>query len=973
MDQSLNALCDALKKLIAQLKPQHNALAFTLLTGRRNQGKATLLRQSHFDIYPVQADGAHIYYNQTGIVLELGESWLNQSKHLLQYTLKQLNRCHRSLKINGLLLCVDINELLISATTDIKSLVQAHAQFMERFGIALGYPIDVAILFTKLDLLTGFCDFFQNEHALDLQKPLGFSLHECAQVSKLPDVFKTQFDYLIETLGQQVINKIHPVRSGVKRTLIREFPLQFGSLRNFILLLISGLSPKLFRLQALYFTSGEQGGVSMDRLNKKIQHEYALTLQNQFNQATNHRAYFITGALHAFQTQTKRQAPQTSFARQWAAGLLIGGTVLGVAWIGHQYITSARLLDTASKELIAYDSLGKAGDTLDSATFHLSKASGALNAISSSGLLMPTVQTLKMQLSMTTKQHLSGNFLPSVLQEIEQAIADSRLSQLERYQALKVYLMLGEPEHFSEKEVIAWFQQHWKLDSQKTDANKKLALLTQILHKSLNKFTINKQIVTDARNFLNALPTSYLYYSLAKANFSRDSIPVKLNGFVLSTDKIPAYLTKPGFQAVITQLPSIIDAFKAENWILARQDLNELPILLQQAYCYEYVIWWQHFMQEAHPVHVQNYEQAFQLMQTLRQNNTINALIDTIQKQTSPNSNAESTLFNQEIASKFSELNLISNSTIDHLVTTLNELEKFLSTLSVVHDQGKTAFMITKSRFQGDILTNPLSELYTQSHQLPEPIASWAKQIGDDSWFTLINNSRTYINQQWQQQVYHDYQTTIANRYPFDTAQTDEISINDFNRFFSTHGNLNRFVEDYLKPFLDTSKPQWQLKEMNNYVLPISSDMINELIRANVITNMFFPDQSDTSQIEFSLQKVSLDPIVASLQLTIGDTKLKDTQTSDSFTEFHWPQSNARLVVNSIEGQQFEIDELGTWAFFKILQKVNVLVDEQDSANLQILFEINGNSGRYLLKAQNQMNPFIPGILNEFTLTDSIV
>ena len=55
-----------------------------------------------------------------------------------------------------------------------------------------------------------------------------------------------------------------------------------------------------------------------------------------------------------------------------------------------------------------------------------------------------------------------------------------------------------------------------------------------------------------------------------------------------------------------------------------------------------------------------------------------------------------------------------------------------------------------------------------------------------------------------------------------------------------------------------------------------------------------------------------------------------------------------------------------------MLQKVNVLVDEQDSGNLQILFEVNGNSGRYILKTENQINPFIPGILNGFTLSDSI-
>lgn len=136
---------------------------------------------------------------------------------------------------------------------------------------------------------------------------------------------------------------------------------------------------------------------------------------------------------------------------------------------------------------------------------------------------------------------------------------------------------------------------------------------------------------------------------------------------------------------------------------------------------------------------------------------------------------------------------------------------------------------------------------------------------------------------------------------------------------------------------------------------------------------MFFPNQSNTSQIEFSLQKISLDPVVSRLQLSIGDHSLQDTQDSDSMTRFNWPQSNAKLVLNSIEGKHYELEEVGPWAFFKMLQKVNVLVDEDDPGSLQILFEVNGNSGRYLLKTQNEVNPFTPGILNGFALPDIIV
>ena len=973
MDKSLHALCDALKKIFWQLKPLNNALSFLILTGRVNQGKSTLLRQSHFQHFTVDADRcAEIYYNQDGVIIELGESWLNQSKNLLQYTLKQLNRCHRTLRINGIILCIDVNELLISEPLQFAEHSKAHTQLLTRFGQSLSYRIDTAIIFTKVDALAGFCEFFQNEHPNDLQKPLGFSLDWITRQNKSISNYKAQFEQFIEVLGQQVIQKMHPARSGVKRTLIREFPLQLASLGSALQALIHTVSPKLFRLQALYFTSGEQGGISLDRLNRKIQHEYALTVQDKYPQSINHRAYFIEGALHAFQIPTKRLAPQATLSHRWGAGVLAGVVCVSLVWLGSQHLKSARSLDKASKELLTYDTLIGQKNNEASALYHLSKASNALEKLSSNGLYLPITQQLKMQLRNYTKQHLQGNFLPRVLAEIEETIIDTRQSQTARYTALKIYLMLGEPTKFSQSEVLAWFSDHWQKNSPHDNLENKLALLKQTLRQPLQPVAINRQIVSDVRNYLNALPANYLYYTLAKSSFPQEKQPVIIDGFDLAEKELPVYFTKSGFQQFTAKLPSIGAQLQADNWVLARQDLNDLPTLLKQAYCYEYVVWWQNFMRRSIPLHFQDYQQARRLTQALHQSNAINKLVDLIQLETSPELGENSMLFNQEIASKFTDLNLMSHSAVRDVTMNLNELEKYLTTLSMVNDQGKTAFTLAKSRFEGDTLSNPLSALYAHVHQLPDPVSSWAKQVADDTWFILINDSRNYINQQWQHTVIRDYQYTIARRYPFDSTQTQEVAIADFDRFFAHHGVLNNFIKQYLKPFLDTSQPQWQLKELNNYVLPISADMINELIRANIISNMFFPEQSETSKIEFSLQKLNLDPVVANLLLVIGNTSIKDTQASDSLTHFQWPQANARLTLNSIEGNHFELDEQGPWAFFKMLQKVNVLVDEQDSSSLQILFEINGNSGRYALKTQSQINPFIPGILNGFVLNDSI-
>ncbi|HBI22118.1 MAG TPA: type VI secretion protein IcmF, partial [Legionella sp.] len=754
MDQSLRTLCDTLKKTIRQLKPQHQAVSFFLLTGKTRQGKTTLLRQSQYEHIIVHAErGADIYYNQNSVILELSESWLNQSKHLLQYTLKQLNRCHRTVKITGIILCVDINDLFLAEPIEYKPQSKAHAQFLERFGTSLGYRVNTAILFTKLDALAGFCDFFQQDHATELNKPLGFSLDDASKPSELLDQYQTQFDHFIEVLGQQVINKIHPARSSIKRTLIREFPLQLAYLRAAIQSLIQHIPPRRFHLSALYFTSAEQGTASLDKLNQKIQHEYGLTVQDQFPQSTNYQAYFIDGALSAFHAQTKRHAPRITRAHQWAMGSFAGIAGLALFLIIHQYLNSAQILDEASKELLAYDILASQQNKQTAALYHLAKASGQLDEIASNTFSSQSIiQQLKTQLQTDTKQHLNDRYLPHLLTELEQVITDNHQTQPARYDALKMYLMFASPERFSANEIEAWFRAHWDKTNPQ-HANKKLALLRRALHQPRLAVPINQSIVRDARNDLNALPATYLYYSLAKRAFSKATQPLNIDGFSLASKEVPVYLTKSGFESVRLSLPAIATQLQNDNWVLARQDISDLNTLLQQAYCYEYVVWWQKFMRHTRPLHVENYRQARELTQALHKSDGITQLLAIIQQQVSPESGPDATLFNQEIASKFTELSLISRSAVIHLSETLEELDRFLSTLSIVNDHGKTAFTLTQGRFQGDTLNNPLSSLYGYAHQLPAPVSEWAKNIADDTWFTLISDSRAYINQQWQQTV----------------------------------------------------------------------------------------------------------------------------------------------------------------------------------------------------------------------------
>lgn len=975
MEDSLIVLCNTLKKLISELMPQQKGLSLTLLIGKDNQGKKSILEQSTLKHINIDDDhGIAIHHNDNGVIITICDSWLHYSKSLLQNTLKDINRSHPCIMITGIILCIDINELLIYDPIELSASIKSHAKIINKFGLNLGYAVDSAIIINKLDTVAGFSEFYHHEHITDLNKPLGFSIHKQQSPSSKSSSFKDHYEIFIESLGQQVIHKIHPERSSLKRTFIREFPLQLASGRLGIQSLIEVITNKNIRLNYIYFTSAEQGGVSIDRLNIKIKHEFALVTQDKYPQSANYRPYFIEGAIISFQNQTKCTPLKQHGSKKWIAGSISAIMGISLIIVAHDYYKSTRTLDEASKELIGYERLVDKNDKANAAIFHLTKASSILNKLDSKVVSSSATRQLSNTVSANSKTQLSKYFIPFILNEVELVITNNNNSIGERYQALKVYLMLANTEYYSKDFVSDWFKYKWSTSATTDTIEQQISLLDSLKKFNMLPLKINQQIVSDLRNYFNALPTDYLYYSIAKNSFSNKVTSIDIKGFNLSQNYIPMYFTKAGFETIISMLPTIASQINQENWILKKQTGKLDPDLLEQAYSYDYMRWWSAFIKKTTPIQVHNYKDALNNLETINKNDSLSNLLALVQLNTSPEINNIGNRFNDDVASKFTDINLISKSAIHDLTRTLPELEKLLSTMSAIHDEGKTAFTITKSRFNGDKLSNPLSSAFNHAEQLPNPVSSWAKQIAENIWFLLINDSKQYINRQWQKTVFNNYELDIKNHFPFSNNPSEDLSLANFNAFFAPHGKLKKFASEYIYPFLDTSSPQWQAKELNGYALSINDDAINELIRANIINSMFFTNNSDDSHIEFELKKLGMDTVISSMNLEIGNRTLTSTQNDfEEPMEFVWPKDDASLSLRLIDGKSYSIKENGLWAIFKLLKKVNILSSKSDDSSLQILFEINGNSGRYLLTTKSPLNPFTPGILNDFHLRETIV
>lgn len=63
----------------------------------------------------------------------------------------------------------------------------------------------------------------------------------------------------------------------------------------------------------------------------------------------------------------------------------------------------------------------------------------------------------------------------------------------------------------------------------------------------------------------------------------------------------------------------------------------------------------------------------------------------------------------------------------------------------------------------------------------------------------VVDNTKAYLNAQWNKEVYAGYQKNIAGKYPIASEASQEVDLNTFNQFYGPEGTLNRFDRRYLQ------------------------------------------------------------------------------------------------------------------------------------------------------------------------------
>lgn len=869
----------------------------------------------------------------------------------------------------------------------------------------------VYLVLTHLDKIAGFVEFFGDLGHEEQQQAWGFNLIQSAFANdlSLPKLFKTRFDQLLNRLYTRVIWRTQQERLIEKHALIQHFPWQLESLKESLtnllyhlgdVLALSAITP----LQGVYLVSNLQQGTIVDCIPKAPQGELIPFSQATVTYSKQRTAYFSQQLWHkvilANDTIAVKATQKTRFSAFFylaAAGLVLSSSLI----MAHSFNSKVNQLNTAEIALANYRLLAK---QLPITAPNLNQVLPALNSFEHAVALLNQVHlpwliqdlhrpnSLDSVAEKTYHQTLIHYFLPS-LSTLLQPILNNTNDPTLLYGALKIYLMLGDPEHLDVTAMKNWFGSYWGITlSHNPELQKKLLIhLNALLAKPIPPLVLNQQLIIKARYTLNATPNYQLAYGILKNENNNGSIsPLQFvdpafNKVFTTFGKmpeIPNLYTAKQFQNIyFEQIQKACMATDNGNWVIGSLNHPELSaaekqLLIEKVriqYLQDYARYWQILLINIAIGGWQNWQQAHDVL-TLLANKPIiiNQTLTIISDNTSTKQLICKNIASQDLhtiqtylTNQFSFATESTNKMHDAIV----QLNRYLDDIVNNRDSNKSAFVNAKARFSGSVTNDPVQQVILVANALPQPLQEWLNSLASNAWRLILEHSEQYINQTWQAEIVKLYSVELNNRYPLVKTSRADINPADFTRFFGPNGNIDRYFKDYLAPFIDTSQTQWSYRMLNGQTINLGDNFLRQLERAALIRAMFFGKDQQLA-VTFSLQPQAFEPGVKSITISLnGQTieDLRDEITSPHF--FTWPgsakQQTATLIFLNDQGGKTTKTEFGPWAFFRLLDQAN-LQTISDTKNFQLTFDLNGNAVRYQLFAVDPINPFIPGIVEGF-------
>lgn len=378
--------------------------------------------------------------------------------------------------INGVLVLISPVELAAMNEADREAQATSIRHRLLELRRLMGVRFPVYVLFSKLDLVFGFDEFFESLGREERAQVWGttFSLDNGKGENDTVAEFGTAFDALMERLDRRLIKRLQEEPDHSRRARIFDFPMQMAALKP----VIENFLNRVFRsnrfeapllLRGTYFTSGTQAGIPADFLSRAVapafgmdpgrlspHPELPLSIPRScFLQRLFPDVIFAEARLAGFDLRLETARRYGVHALAAALSVLVIG--LSALWY-MSFQSNRAALESAVVGADRVDREQQSLRVIGSSEADLANLATVLDALralpggfgtQARETAMPvsfglySLNRLSATSNQTYLRGLRNLLLPRLLARLQSDLKRPRQSPVELFQALKVYLMVG--------------------------------------------------------------------------------------------------------------------------------------------------------------------------------------------------------------------------------------------------------------------------------------------------------------------------------------------------------------------------------------------------------------------------------------------------------------------------------------------------------------------------------------------------
>ena len=576
-----------------------------------------------------------------------------------------LLKTHRRRRpINGVLVALSLQDLALQNDEQRAQHVWAVKQRIQELYAFFGIRFPVYVLFTKCDLVAGFSEFFDDLRREELAQAWGttLDLQDNGDVSKFPP----ELDALLQRLNERMLARLEAEREPRRRSLIYGFPQQIASMQTLLTQFLHDIfAATRFEEQALlrgvYFTSGTQEGMPIDRMMGAVARNLGIHQQQVAPSHGPGKSYFITDVLKhvVFEeaelvgTNRKLERRRAWLQRAAYAGAIVLTAGAVAAW-STSYTQNVDYVGRMETKVAEYDAValsepdpGADFDTLLpplEALYETTRVYEEFEGDVPWHMQLGMYQGSKLGFGAQEAyvRELRRLFLPFVANRVATHLSTNSDDPDFQYTALKTYVMLRETEHLDPDLLKLWMSLDWER-SFPDDARKRdrlMAHLESLIAGGLGTVSLDDTVIEEARRRLKQVPLHELVYGRLK----RDSQAVQKNAFKLAdalgptgrrvytrqSDQsldasIPELFTYRGYHEIFKEeSPKLLETIRGEHWVLGvendplgQQELEELDVNLSRLYAKEYGRLWKTLINDLKVVPFGSVDEGVEVLEAL--------------------------------------------------------------------------------------------------------------------------------------------------------------------------------------------------------------------------------------------------------------------------------------------------------------------------------------------------------------------